>query len=372
MSVNRRHFLRTMAAASAVSAAGCSSPIGFSIRETDHSSNIHIIDLANGFYTNRKSPPKNPRLDGLNACTKSDDAFIDNLKAKGVDTVIRYYSDRNNNGMNCKNLTIRERDLLFDHGLSVAMVYQYAGRRYGRYTAKTAIKDAKFILERAKLLRQPEGSAIYIGVDSDTERNSERNVIEYFTALHRAVDGRFDLGIYAPGKRCEAIRKRALAKYFWVPEAPAWEGTNEFMNSGNWTMYQNKTKLRRSELANGDAEDIVLDTDFINPLSGNTIGAFSKDRTVTTYSPKKISLVANSRFWVNVRKANLRSSPGGSVVGHMCTARMVHVLETQADWAKVDIDEDGLAEGYIHKSLLLPFDQKPRWINGSGCIPMKL
>ncbi|EEE46653.1 glycoside hydrolase domain-containing protein [Roseibium alexandrii] len=370
MNIGRREFMFGLSA---------SVLLGSKIPATgSENSNIHIVDLANGFYQDRGKTPNPKEIDNRHLpnhpdlCTVDDVRFLENLQSKGVDTIIRYYSDENNAGITCKNLTVRERDLLQDFGFAICMVYQFEGRKRGRYRASTAKRDAKFILQRAtEVLNQPEGSAVYIGVDEDADKNPEKDVLDYFRILNDEVQGRFDIGIYAPGSRCKAVRDNGLAKYFWVPEAPAWDGTTEFMNSGSWTMYQNKTEMQRSALAVADARDIKLDTDLMNPLAGNTIGAFNKDGSIKTYAKSKIEMVAAKRFWVTAGTANLRETPNGKPIGHMCVARMVHVLGYQGNWAKVDIDEDGIAEGYIHKKLLQPLSKKPSYFR-SGCKPIQL
>lgn len=360
--MDRRTFLALMGAAGLVPRAGQA--------EVWRGSNIHIVDYANGAFMDRAQVPSG--FDGMDACTRVDSTFLKTLAQNGVDTVMRYYSQENNAGINCKNITARERDALHDHAMSVAMVYQFQGRDFGRYRPDRAQADAQFCLERARVIRQPEGSAIYFGVDSDGNRNSNDDVRGYFQEVRRIFQGRFQVGIYAAGARCRTIYDEGLADFFWVPEAPAWEGTTDFMNSGDWTLYQNKTNVRMSGLVTGDARDLVIDTDFINPRAGNTIGAFGRDGSITTYAASKLDQIASRRFWINAPKATLHEWPDGKTKGHMCTARMVHVLSFEGDWALVDIDEDGQANGYIARSVLLPFDQKPRWISGSGCKPMGL
>lgn len=359
--LTRRQFSGLFAAAALTPVAGRSN--------TRPDSRIHIIDMANPAWFDRDAVPAG--LDGTNACTRPNHGFWDTLVNAGVDTVLRYYSDENNAGLNCKNVTRRERDLLHDHGLALAIVYQFEGRSRDRYTGARAQADAAFCLARARMIGQPEGSAIYFGVDSDTAFNSDTGVLDYFRTVRAVFGGRFRVGIYAAGARCELIRDAGLADYFWVPEAPAWAGTRDFMNSGDWTLYQNKTNIDRNLITSGQGQTIHIDTDFINPGADTTIGGFTRDGSLKTYDPARIQAIADARFWVSEAKLDLFEYPGEGASGHVCIARMVHVLETDGDWAWVDTDEDGFADGYCRTSALAPLGRMPVWRSGD-CKPMDI
>lgn len=365
----RRQFCGLAAAATLTAAAG-PAPVAAATRRD---SRIHIIDMANPAWLDRDALPVG--LDGTNACTRPNHGFWEALVNAGVDTVLRYYSDENNAGLNCKNITRRERDLLHDHGLAVAIVYQFEGRERGRYTGARARADAEFCLARARVIGQPDGSAIYFGVDSDTAFNSDQGVLDYFRTVNAVFGGRYRVGIYAAGSRCALIRNAGLADYFWVPEAPAWSGTREFMNSGDWTLFQNKTNIDKNLVTSGQGQTLHIDTDFINPRAiastGATIGGFNRDGTLKTYDPERLEAVAAARFWVAEGKLDIFDYPGEGAAGHVCIARMVHVLETAGDWVWVDLDEDGFGEGYCRRSALAPLDRMPVW-RRAGCKPMDI
>ena len=120
--LTRRQFCRIAAAAAALPAGPAAA--------TRADSRVHVIDMANPGFLDRAEIPRG--LDGTNACTRPNHAFFETLVNAGVDTVLRYYSDTNNAGLNCKNVTRRERDLLHDHGLALAIVYQHEGRARNR------------------------------------------------------------------------------------------------------------------------------------------------------------------------------------------------------------------------------------------------
>lgn len=332
-------------------------------------SRIHIIDMGNAAFLDRTRAPDD--LGSGRGCARANALFYRVLANSGVDTVLRYYSDTNNAGLACKNVTRLERDVLHDHGLSLAIVYQFEGRAKNRYTGPRARSDAEFCLSRARTIGQPDGSAIYFGVDSDVALNSDAGVLAYFQEVNRVFGGRYRVGIYAAGARCRLIRDAGLAHYFWVPEAPAWAGTRDFMNSGDWTVFQNKTDISRSFMTDGLGQPIAIDTDIVNPAQGTTIGAFQRDGSIKTYDPARLRAVAGARHWVTEGKLALYEEPNGAATGHVCIARTVHVIESAGDWALVDADEDGIADGYVLRAGLAPLGRMPQW-RRADCTPMDI
>lgn len=338
------------------------------LRAQARDSRIHIIDMANAAFFDRTRAPGD--LGTGTGCTRPNTFFYEVLANSGVDTVLRYYSDENNAGIACKNVTRLERDILHDHGLSLAIVYQFEGRAPNRYTGPRATRDAAFCLDRARAIGQPEGSAIYFGVDSDAALNTDAGVLDYFREVNRIFSGSYRVGIYAAGARCRLIRNAGLADYFWVPEAPAWSGTRDFLNSGDWTVFQNKTDIEKSFMTDGLDQPIAIDTDIVNPAQGNTIGAFRRDGSITTYDPARLHAIHGARHWVTDGKLDLYNNPGTGGAGHLCVARTVHVIDAAGDWAWVDVDEDGIGDGYCLRSALSPLSQMPAW--RSGCTPMDI
>jgi Domain of unknown function (DUF1906) len=315
--------------------------------------NVQVVDISSGPF------------DDMQACAKPKTAFLKGLADHGVNTIIRYYSDKNNTP--CKNITSQERAILHDYGFNVAIVYQYLGRTPGRYTKESGAKDAAFCLNRADEIKQPDGSAIYFGIDADTGTHDPAGVIHYLEEVQKAFKGRFQVGCYGAGAICKQALQHGLVTLTWVPEAPSWAGTKDFMNSGQWTSYQNKTDMIRSGLSRGHG--IEIDTDIVNPNVA-TIGAFGRDGTIAQYDSAELKIIADSRKWVNELRVPLFDKPGGSPTGHVCIARMVRVLAALAnDWVSVDIDEDGQPNGCCEAKYLAPL-KMPEW--SKGCSPMPL
>lgn len=355
LTFTRRHFLQSGSAAAVAAATPARAGRG--------DSRIHIIDMGNAPFLDRNEAPAG--LDGMNACSRPNHEFLEALSNNGVNTVIRYYSDENNAGLNCKNVTRRERDVLEDHGLGLAIVYQFEGRRKNRYTAAQAQKDAQFCLNRARVIGQPPGSTIFFGVDADASLNTDDGVRGYFQTVQRIFGGKFRIGIYAAGARCRLIQDAGLADYFWVPEAPAWAGTNAFLNSGTWSMFQNKTDINNSWMTDGMGQVLHIDTNIVNPNQVRSIGAFRRDGSQITYDTDRLRSVIQARYWVNSSKLEVFGEPNGAPATHACIARTVHVLRQEGEWGLVDTDEDGFENGYCKMSDLTPFANMPKWRRSS-------
>lgn len=289
--------------------------------------------------------------------------FLRPLAENGVRTIFRYYAQENN--IPGKNITPYERDMIFDHGLSIAIVYQHQAYLSGRFTTATGTRDANFCLERAAEIRQPRGTTIFFGVDSDT--HSDASVLEYLTAVRRVIGNRYEIGCYGSGAHCVAALNAGLVSYTWVAEAPAWGGTRSFINSGRWTLYQNKTQIEDSPIMS--AGGVPIDTNVLNP-SFNTIGAFDRNGDRVGYDPMQVALNYERRMFVHATELNVRESPGGRVLSHMCIARTVHVLGVENGWARIDTNEDGRADGYVSAEFLRPLHQMPAYV--SGCQPLAL
>jgi Rv2525c-like, glycoside hydrolase-like domain len=315
---------------------------------------VQIVDISSGPYDQ-------------DTCSTPKKAFLKNLADHGVNTIIRYYSDKNNTP--CKNVTKEERALLHDHGFNLAIVYQYMGRTPGRYTKETGAKDGKFCIGRADEIKQPDGSAIYFGIDADTAIHNPEGVLQYFEQVNKAFKGRFKIGCYGAGTVCDQVLAKGLVAFTWVPEAPAWNGTRAFMNSGKWTFYQNKTDMTKSGLSKGHG--IEVDTDIVNPKF-DSVGAFDRQGTLIKYEKASVQAVADARRWVNRLSMPLFDKPGGTRIGHMCIARMVRVLAPAAEsgWVSIDIDEDGQPNGFCEAKHLATLSNMPEWV--SGCQPMPL
>ena len=108
--------------------------------------------------------------------------YASKLAAQNVKVVVRFYARKPQPGLREKIMAsdgnmidgVREPTILIRNGLSVLSLYQYRNNLPEKFmkgledtgSAKAELAaDAKAALEQAKLVQQPEGSAIYFGVD---------------------------------------------------------------------------------------------------------------------------------------------------------------------------------------------------------------
>ena len=337
--INRRGFLKFGGAAMVSASAFARWPSQAGAAYND--SNIQIVDTGHGTH----------------------EAFLRPLAGNGVRTILRYYAQENN--IPGKNITLRERDMIFDHGLSLCIVYQHKAYLTNRFTAASGIEDANFCLVRAAEIRQPQGTAIFFGVDSDT--HSDAAVIDYLTAVRRVIGGRYEIGCYGSGAHCLAAINAGVATMSWVAEAPAWGGTRQFINSQRWHLYQNKTQIEDSPIMS--AGGVPIDTNILNPRF-DSIGAFDRYGTRVSYDRAKLQFRYDRRMFVSATELNVRDRPGGNVIAHLCIARTVHVLGIEAGWALIDTNEDGRADGYCSAEYLQPLHRMPAYVN--GCRPLAM
>jgi hypothetical protein len=107
---------------------------------------------------------------------------VSQLLARNVKVIARYYARREQTSLPQKIMSSdrnkighdREPAVLTRNGIAIVSTYQYQNNRPAKFVrglgdtgsaAAEAAADAKAALEQAKLVEQPEGTAIYFGVD---------------------------------------------------------------------------------------------------------------------------------------------------------------------------------------------------------------
>src|SRR5262249_17381853 len=203
------------------------------------------------------------------------------LSAQNVRVVVRFFARKPQPGLREKNMAsdgnivdgVREPTILIRHGLSIVSLYQYRNNLPAKFlsgledtgSAKAEVgADAKAALDQARLVGQPEGSAIYFGVDFNLtgckcdeseqlvrNRNGEAQhraiadaVLEYFRVIGRTVGSRYAIGVYGNGSVNRILREEKLVSYNWISASRSHEGTVDFYNSGQWHLFQNQVDRR--------------------------------------------------------------------------------------------------------------------------------
>lgn len=274
---------------------------------------------------------------------------------EGVRTVIRYYNLKNSSKFPSKCLTEDEFTKLTSAGLSVAVVFQQRGGAGGfldDFGPKKGTRDANRALSLAASIGQPEGSAIYFGVDHDFFRANELAGIErYFVEVNAVFDRRFAVGVYGSGAVCSRLKASGLASLFWLPASMGWSGSKAFLASSHWTLFQKFQNLQ------SDFGSFGYDGNLFNPAFTD-FGQFG----VAAQLLGTVSLLHDAGNSIAVMEVNarnglrLRGGPGETfaAIQTLPLGTVVHGLGLDGDWLQVDVNGDGVADGFMARAFLKP------------------
>jgi hypothetical protein len=338
---------------------------------------------------------------------------VSKLISANVKTVARYYARKAQSSLPEKimssdgNMIGKEREpaILVASGLSIVSTYQYMNNLPEKFVsglpdtgsaAKEAAADAEAALAQAKLVKQPEGSAIYFGVDfnltkylyEDGKLVRARNggptgndqlieaVLEYFRVLNRTVGNHFALGLYGNGFANRILRDAGLIKYSWISNSRSFEETSDFFNSGRWHLFQNQVD-RRWFQATSTRSGLDVDTEVQNPATDG-IGAWGNGEVD---AGRNRTIVSQRRFATRQTFVlKNRDGSGGPIdrvkrvydkqtktwltlpdnfVGRNANVR---VISAAGPFFGVDMDDDGTIDGYVSAAdLTADFGTMPPW-----------
>ena len=137
-----------------------------------------------------------------------------------------------------KTLTASEVADLRKNQINIVTVYQNIANEFDYFTEENAKLDAFCALVSAKLLGQPENSAIYFGVDFDPENNL--GVIQkYFEKVKEIINGKYQIGVYGCGNVCRNIKDNfGDAAYSWLGQGTGMTGTAGYDDPDLYTIKQ--------------------------------------------------------------------------------------------------------------------------------------
>jgi len=307
--------------------------------------------------------------------------FAAKLAAQNVKVVVRFFARKSQPGLHEKVMAsdgnmidgVREPVILIRNGLSIVSLYQYRNDLPAKFqrglddtgSAKAEVAaDAKAALEQARLVGQPEGSAIYFGVDFNVNRATVDPVLEYFRVIGQTVGSRYAIGIYGNGFVNRILRQEKLVSYNWISASRSHEETVAFYNSGQWHLFQNQVDRRWFGPAGKCATGLDVDTNLQNP-GVSSIGAWGSG---------EVDRSRNQRIF-DQRRFAIRTTPVVQESGdrRACNsdARIprnanVRILAQSGVWSGVDIDEDGNADGQVRTSdLTSTLATMPPWGSSS-------
>ena len=172
------------------------------------------------------------------------------LKKEGMDFAIKYYATKANIYPENydKILTESEVTALHNAGLKIVVVYEDGGKTF---STERGTSDATEALRLATLLGQPEGSAIYFGVEPEYS-NQVNAIAEYFEAVQNKflADGRYKVGVYGVAKVCNNIKDTlGYAEYSWIGSSTNLSGSSSIEGDADYIAYdgQQKYNIKQSE-----------------------------------------------------------------------------------------------------------------------------
>jgi len=300
------------------------------------------------------------------------------LAAQNVKVVVRFFARKPQPGLAQKVMSAdanmiegaREPAILIRHGLSIVSLYQYRNNLPEKFVkgledtgspGAEAAADATAAIEQARLVGQPEGTAIYFGVDFNVTRASAEPVLDYFRAINRTVGNHYAIGVYGNGFVNRTLRAEKLAAYSWLSASRAHAEAVAFYNSGQWHLFQNQVDRRWFGPPGKCGAGLDVDTNLQNPAAPG-IGAWGAGGV----APGR-----NARIF-GERRFAIRETPveNGGRQGCKSDKRVprnanVRILSQSAAWCSVDIDEDGRPDGQVKTAdLTADLATMPPW--GSG------
>ena len=186
----------------------------------------------------------------------------------------------------------------------------------------------------------------------------------YFQRLKQRL-GVARVGVYGNGFANQYMLGKKYVTYSWVSQSVAFTETAEFLHTGPWHLFQ---QMDWYWFGNGGCPSgLDVDTDIQNP-NVTDIGAVGKNGSYRI-DPARTQAIFKARY-VAVKKVPIQIAKNAnapviqtkfcitdptdgklkelpvSTVGHN---HSVNVLADDGTWLTVDINEDGVAEGYALK-----------------------
>lgn len=262
----------------------------------------------------------------------------------------------------------------------------------GRSATDEAGLDANAALAQARALGQPQGSAIYFGMDFEYNPTSdgaeiERRIIAYFTELNRQLrPAGYRVGVYGNGYVLDLLLSRQLAEFAWISASASFHQTSSFYSSGKWHLFQHEVDTEWFGQANGSGctLGLKLDANVQNPLNPDSYIGFWDAQGPFTVNPIFNELIANDRRFVCDGDAVIRrtatSKASDATQAKACKNRKIEAVKPVAGYAysvvvgqrsddmiEVDVDDDGSFDGWTALSNLTPdFRAKPGWIGATA------
>jgi Domain of unknown function (DUF1906) len=182
---------------------------------------------------------QDPRIEAVDLSAPVDQNFLNNMRANGINTIIRYY-DHEDETLPGKTLRRAERDLAMTNGFKLAVVFQHHNDRITSFTSLRGRQDAERSLALANENSQLKGSAIYFGVDGPWKSSYElADIFSYFQEVKtRLMRAGYRIGVYGSGLVCNALLRTGLAELCWLAAPTSWPEFHDYYPTKQWRLVQ--------------------------------------------------------------------------------------------------------------------------------------
>ncbi|MFK7834786.1 MAG: glycoside hydrolase domain-containing protein [Sulfitobacter sp.] len=305
------------------------------------------------------------------------------------------------------------------NGIAVLSVYQYYSNDPNKFLGQTpdgkllpdascnwntaqprsveeeARLDAEAALAQARALGQPQGTAIYFGVDfrlDPADTTTQSNLIRYFQALNTHIrPANYRIGAYGSGLTLEILQSqttasgRGLIDYAWIMASRSFPGSSRFHRSMRWNLFQNQVNREWFGTPSGSgrcSRGLPIDTNVQNPTAGSDIGLWTPGYGPFIVPPNRTQRIFDTRrFACNgdaIVRAAQNSNQNDLTRTQICAGGKHISIGTQVDYAnavriedstlgghvvRIDLDDDGRWDGWTwHGNLTPEFRAKPDYI----------
>ncbi len=202
---------------------------------------MFVVSFAIGLSTSHATDfcRTDPRVEAVDSSAPVTQGFLDQMKAIGISTIIRYY-DHEDETLPGKTLRRGERDGIVMNGLKMGVVFQHRNNKFASFTALRGRQDAERSLILAAENSQPRGSAIYFGVDGPWNAPHElANITAYFQEVNASLAGSgYRVGVYGSGLVCNALLANGLAELCWLAAPTSWPDFSAYYQTKRWRLVQ--------------------------------------------------------------------------------------------------------------------------------------
>lgn len=296
-------------------------------------------------------------------------AHIPTLIANGVKVVIRYFNHSNSTRFPTKRLEPAEAAALTEAGIDLSVVFQVRGGAGGHikdFGTANGTRDGSRARRLANGLRQPANSAIYFAVDSDFVKAADLDEItDYFRAVAAAVGAGYRVGVYGSGRVATHLLEQNLVSLVWLSGSVGWSGTRDMLATSRWALFQKEMECHESGISYDGNVASPAHADF-GQFSLNGIPAANAEQPA---NPQIAFMGVTARSGLVLRRGPGREFSDLDTLPH---GTVVHALGRSGDWIKVDLQGDGIADGFMFGEFLQPIAGGLPFTAAPGSAPLDI